>query len=594
MNGPSSLGELVPVVPMEDQMQLATVPFSALLPPKGNPRRTFDNGQIASLACSIKADGVLQNMVVRPEAEGCYRVVFGKRRYLALQLLKKEGAIDESYPVPVEIKEGLSDAEALRLATVENVQREQLNPADEAEAFAKLLQHGGTFEAIAEKTGLSPQTVKRRVALAALCGEAKKALRLGSITRSVAEALTLGSHVQQRLVLETLEAEDAPDAEEIREHFLRQKPNVAMATFPAELYTGTYATDLFSDEETTYFDDVDQFLTLQKAAVERLAEEYRAKAAWVEVLNLYTVPWWQYRQAEGDEPAGVVINLHPGGSVEVREGLARHEVKEEVVASVRQTPLASQVRERPALSVELIRYVVKHKSAAVQAALLRNYRKAKEMATLLLLLGARYDGRVRLSPHSSLSLMSEPVRQRACQEIEAIAAGLAGALGLQPAAENGREPVDGLSRLLTGGAAHDLYEALGQLSDEELDRLMILLPLLCFGQQNPDVLDADDSLFNRIAVELGLNMREWWVPDATFLSSLRREQLLMVALECGAMSRIQGLTSRSKTEAVAELAQHFVAASLPDAPDDDVTRAANQWLPGLFKFPAAGGLASGG
>jgi ParB family chromosome partitioning protein len=575
---------------LEDQMQLTTIPLSALLPPKGNPRRTLDTAKIAPLARSIQADGVLQNLVVRSDPDGSFRVVSGKRRYLALQLLKKEGAIDETYPVPVEIRDGLSDADALRLATVENVQREQLNVVDEADAFAKLLQSGGTFEAIAEKTGLSIQTVKRRVVLATLCPEAKKVLRGGAITRSVAEALTLGSHTQQRSMLESFDPDELPDPEEIRELMLRQKPTVAMAIFPREQYAGTYTTDLFADEETTYFDDLDQFLTLQTQAVEKLAEEYRAKASWVEMLNLYTVPWWQYQQVE-DGPAGVVINLHPSGSVEVREGLARHEVREDVAATVRETPLASQVRERPVFGAELIRYVVKHKSAAVQAALLRNHRKAKEIATLLLLLGVRFDGRVRLSPHSCLSLMTEEERPRACQEIEAIAAGFADVLGLRQTAANGREMQEGLTSLLTGGNAHDLYAALGQLSDEELDRLMVLVLVLCFGQQEPDTLDTVDSLFNRIGAELGVNMREWWVPDAPFLSGVRREQLLMVALECGAMTRIQGLTSRSKTEVVEKLAEHFAVASLLPGADDEAYRAANRWLPGLFKFPGSASLA---
>jgi ParB/RepB/Spo0J family partition protein len=110
-----------------------SVPLSTLLPPKDNPRRTLDQSLIAGLAQSIKTDGILQNLLVRPEDEGRYRIVFGKRRYLALQYLKKRGDIDESYPVPVDIKEELDEGEAMRLATVENVQREQLHPMDEAE-----------------------------------------------------------------------------------------------------------------------------------------------------------------------------------------------------------------------------------------------------------------------------------------------------------------------------------------------------------------------------------------------------------------------------------------------------------------------------
>src|ERR1700680_3462785 len=126
-----------------------SVHVSTMLPPKDNPRKTLDQSAIAGLAQSIKTDGVLQNLLVRPEGEGTYRVIVGKRRYLALQHLKKRGDIDDSYDVPAGIKDELDEGDAIRLATVENVQREQLHPMDEAEAFAKQLQSGGTVEDIA-------------------------------------------------------------------------------------------------------------------------------------------------------------------------------------------------------------------------------------------------------------------------------------------------------------------------------------------------------------------------------------------------------------------------------------------------------------
>jgi len=68
---------------------------------------------------------------------------------------------------------------------------------------------------------------------------------------------------------------------------------------------------------------------LQREAVEALAEEGAKSAAWVEVLQLYTVPWWQYRAAEGAEPQVSLSTCHPSGSVEIREGLGRQEVKED-------------------------------------------------------------------------------------------------------------------------------------------------------------------------------------------------------------------------------------------------------------------------
>lgn len=567
-------------------MSLPTVPLSSLLPPKDNPRRTFDHSLIAGLAQSIKTDGVLQNLLVRPEGDGNYRVIFGKRRYLALQRLKKRGDIDGSYPVPVDINDALDDSDAIRLATVENVQREQLHPMDEAEAFAKQLQTGGTVEDIAEKSGFSTQTVSRRLALATLCPDAKKALRLGTISRSVAEAMTVGSREQQRAILEAIEPDYPPDPEEIRATLIDGRPSLSMAIFPRDAYTGTLTTDLFADDETTYFDDVDQFLTRQREAVEALAEERGKTAAWVEVHHLYTVPWWHYREAESEEPAGVVINLHPSGSVEIREGLARHEMKEAMVEATRQTPLAPRpARQRPEFAAELLRYIACQKSAAVQAALLGNPRRAKEVAVLLLLLGFRINLGARLNPHACHGVPLEEQQQRSYRIIDAAAGALVDRLGLTSNDGNGSEGRE-VRRLIASCGALPLYQALGQLSDYELDRLAVMLPILCFGQEDVSALDTGESLFNRIATDLGMGMRQWWVPDAAFLSGLLREQVVAVAKECGAADRLPGFNGWTKKQLVDELVRFFADRSNPETLDTDEDRRAAEWLPGMFRFPA--------
>ncbi|HVH76566.1 MAG TPA: ParB/RepB/Spo0J family partition protein [Stellaceae bacterium] len=558
------------------------IPLSALLPPKDNPRRTLDQSLIAGLAQSIKADGVLQNLLVRPEGDGSYRVIVGKRRYLALQHLRKKGEIDASYPVPVEVKDELEEGDAIRLATVENVQREQLHPMDEADAFARQLQAGGTVEGIAEKTGLSTPTVRRRLALATLCADAKKAFRSGAITRTVAEAMTLGSREQQRAILDGLDTDYPPDAEEIRSMLVGSKPSVSIAIFPRERYAGTLTTDLFADDETTYFDDIDQFLALQRQGVEELAEEWRERAAWVEVLHLYTVPWWHYRDAEGEEPAGVVINLHPSGPVEIRDGLARHEVKEAVVEATRQTPLAPRpAPKRPEFTAELVRYVACQKSAAVQAALLGNPRKAKEVAALLLLLGLRTCIGARLTLHACHEAPADERTQRSYQAVEQVARQLADTLGLASAETAG----DAIAQLVPSCGAILLYGALGRLSDEELDRLVVLLPILCFGEERLTDLDTGDSLFNRIAGDLGIAMRAWWTPDAAFLSGLIREQVLAIAVECGAAGHLKGLHGWTKKQLVEELARYF-AERAGESAANEADRAAAEWLPGFFRFPA--------
>src|SRR6202008_769631 len=129
----------------------------------------------------------------------------GARRYHALKLLQERGDLAEDFAVPVEIRKGLSKDESLRIATVENLQRQNLTPLEEAAALTKLIHKGAALDDVAAQTGLSATTIRRRLALNGLCKQARKALSDGAITLSQAEALTLGDHESQQRILEELE-----------------------------------------------------------------------------------------------------------------------------------------------------------------------------------------------------------------------------------------------------------------------------------------------------------------------------------------------------------------------------------------------------
>jgi len=186
-------------------MTVQTVSLSSLEPGRGNPRKAR-NG-IEGLAASIRNDGLLQNLVVKPvKGKGeHYRIVSGERRYRALKLLQEQGELDADYAVPVEIRDHLSKDESLRIATVENLQRQNLTPLEETAALTELIHKGTTLEDVAAQTGLSPTTIKRRLALNGLCDETRAALALGNVNLSEAEALTLGSDEMQRTILEEIE-----------------------------------------------------------------------------------------------------------------------------------------------------------------------------------------------------------------------------------------------------------------------------------------------------------------------------------------------------------------------------------------------------
>ncbi|WP_114859757.1 ParB/RepB/Spo0J family partition protein [Azospirillum brasilense] len=572
-------------------MSTQRVPLSQLLPPTANPRKRIDPAGIKGLAQSIKTDGVLQNLVVKCLKGDRFRVVTGERRYRALKLLESRGEIGSDYGVPVEVRHGLSTADARRIALVENVQREALDAIDEADGFATLLQKGATLDDVAAQTGLSTTTVRRRLALAGLCAEAKQAVRDGAIGLGIAEALTLGTHEQQARILADIADGGWYDADDVRARLIEEKPSVAMAVFPLERYSGTVTSDLFAEAEATYFDDAPQFHALQRQAVEELAAERAKTAAFVDLFDTQGAPWWHYRAAQDGENGGVVINLTPAGRVEVRDGLMRHDVQRTVVAETRESPLAVR-RERPEYPSWLVRHMAAHKTLAVQTLLIAARRTAREVAVVMLMRGADgHHGRASVEVHPACALFSggDGPRPRSYDAIEAAAAYFERLLGLAPAEDD--EPTYGprsrgaWERLVgepKDGA--DLYERVKRLSDEDLDGLHLLLTILAFGQGDMDAIDHGDSLFNRVARDLGADMRDWWRPDETFLGGRTRDQLCAIAQESGATVTMARLSDYKKSGLVTALAKHFerTAEAGAEAPDWQVK--GRDWLPDAMRF----------
>jgi ParB family chromosome partitioning protein len=136
------------------------LPLSQLTESKTNPRRVFDDAALKELASSIRSQGVLSPLLVRPLTENGFEIVAGARRYRAAQMA-------ESATVPVRIVH-LSDAEALAAQLVENLIRAEIHPMEEAEGFARLLALGEpkySIEQIGARVGKSPAFVASRMKL---------------------------------------------------------------------------------------------------------------------------------------------------------------------------------------------------------------------------------------------------------------------------------------------------------------------------------------------------------------------------------------------------------------------------------------------
>ncbi|HEY8963762.1 MAG TPA: ParB/RepB/Spo0J family partition protein [Alphaproteobacteria bacterium] len=160
------------------------MPIDWLKPNPNQPRTVFDKDALTELASSIKQHGVLQPLLVRPipEAGNRYEIVAGERRWRASQ-------IAQLHEVPVTIQY-LTDETVLELALIENLQREDLGPLEEAEAYQQLMQRfGHTQDRVAEAVGKSRSHIANMVRLLNLPELVKEYLREGKLTAGHARTL---------------------------------------------------------------------------------------------------------------------------------------------------------------------------------------------------------------------------------------------------------------------------------------------------------------------------------------------------------------------------------------------------------------------
>src|SRR4051812_16743016 len=159
-----------------------TVPLSSIVPNPLQPRKSFSDSELAELAASIRENGLLQPLVVRPAGNGRYELVAGERRMRSVQRL---GWTE----VPVLVREVEDDA-LLVLALVENLQREELNPLEEAEGYRTLVDRFGfTQEEIAQAVGKERSTVANLLRLLKLAPSIRRMVEAGDLSMGHARAL---------------------------------------------------------------------------------------------------------------------------------------------------------------------------------------------------------------------------------------------------------------------------------------------------------------------------------------------------------------------------------------------------------------------
>lgn len=210
----------------EPAAETHSLPIQSIEPNPLQPRKTFDEEELQQLADSIQEHGIIQPLAVRPVGEGYYQIIAGERRWRAARLANLSD-------VPAVIVEA-DDKKAMELALIENLQRQDLNPLEEALGYQTLMnEYGLTQEEAAGRVGKSRPAVANALRLLGLCSEVQERVRSGELSAGHARAIlqlksekkqqeaaqkivALGLSVRQaELLCKNMGKEPAPKKEEV-------------------------------------------------------------------------------------------------------------------------------------------------------------------------------------------------------------------------------------------------------------------------------------------------------------------------------------------------------------------------------------------
>ena len=267
---------------------IINIPLNQLTAWKGNVRKTPLKGFVDELAASIKAHGLQQNLIVMKDGKK-FSVIAGGQRLKALQQLAKTGDIEAGHPVPCMVT--ADAAEATELSLTENTVRANMHPADEFEAFCKLIDNGATVTDVAARFGISETVVKQRLKLARVSPKIIKAYRAEQLNLEQVMAFAISDdHEAQDNVLKDLRTQDL-DPRDIRDaltenHISTTDRRVKCVTLKAyEKAGGATRRDLFStDDKDVFILDTVLLGKLLAEKLERAAKPVRIEGwKWVEI-----------------------------------------------------------------------------------------------------------------------------------------------------------------------------------------------------------------------------------------------------------------------------------------------------------------------
>ena len=268
--------------------EIRMIPLDQLEPSPLNVRKVAASASDdAELLASIRETGIKQNLVVHVLSESRFAVDAGGRRLKALKQLAEDGVIPADHPVPCLVED---ERNAILTSATENLQRAAMHPADQFEAFDKMIAEGRSEDEIALKFGVSVDLVRRRLKLARVAPEIIEQFRAGDLTLECVMAFTLtDDHDRQLAVWNAVKGGYHIHPQSIKRHLTEtaHSANSALGRFVGieayEAAGGALLRDLFDDRASAHMENPE---LLERLAIEKLqaaAKPFEAAWKWVEV-----------------------------------------------------------------------------------------------------------------------------------------------------------------------------------------------------------------------------------------------------------------------------------------------------------------------
>lgn len=546
-------------------MELRHIPLPELHIATSNVRHKTRKPDLSDILPSIRKRGILQPLLVRPDAEG-FGIVAGRRRYFAAKTLEQEG--QEVQPLPCAVMEDADDADAVEASLIENMARLAMDEMDQFEAFQRLLKEGRTVPEIAATFAVSEIVVRRRLAIANLLPRIRQAYRAGEINSDSLQALTMATKCQQKEWLAMFEDEEqvAPTGSYLKKWLLGgEQISTTAAIFDLAEYKGEIISDLFGEE--SYFGDTQAFWTLQNAAIEAKKAGY-LDLGWkrAEVLPAdHRFNVWEYEKTSKKKGGAVYIAISGRGAVEVHEGyVSRQEARKR--EKQKKADGAEAKAEKPELTKAAQNYLELHRHAAVRLRLVEEPKVTLRLAVAHMIAGSRL-WQVRPEPQRAdkKEIGASVQTGQAQAKFDEAKANALTVLGL--AEDRG----DLVRHTGDSYATAAIFSSLRKLSDDEV------LGILAVAMA--ESIEAGTAITEVAGIVLATDMAKNWKPDENFLD-LVTDKIVLNSM----LAEVAGTTVAAANRDATGKVQRSIIRDFLNGTNGREHKP--DWVPGYASFPA--------